>query len=348
MMPTLYVIGLILIVRVLTLGAPVKPEWSAIKGLDYIWHPDWSKISFQSALAAAGQIFFTLSLGMGIINNYASYLKPDDDVVLSGFATVGLNEFAEVILGGTIALPVAFAYLGPEGMGSGVGLSFISLPNIFRDMSGGQFFGALWFLLLFFAGWTSAVAMYNYLVALLEEDLKIKRVWASIAIFVVYILAGLPVALEPILTKTSDLAYLTEMDNWIGSYFLVVLGLVEVIVGAWLFVDRKTKKPATWKEMMRGSFWPTLPQWWFTVIMRFVTPTYIIILLVGTTVSYFKQGYIRIVPSFVADKPQLVPWVNMARIALIIVFILGFIEAYYAVRTKYAEEIKQNRVLVEK
>ncbi|NPV88915.1 sodium-dependent transporter [Coprothermobacteraceae bacterium] len=348
MMPTLYVICIILIIRVLTLGAPVKPEWSTIKGLDYIWHPDWSKITFQSALAAAGQIFFTLSLGMGIINNYASYLKPDDDVVLSGFATVSLNEFAEVVLGGTIALPIAYAYMGPDGMGAGVGLSFISLPNIFRDMPGGQIWGALWFLLLFFAGYTSAIAMYNYLVALLEEDLKIKRTVASILVFLAYIAAGLPVALEPILTKTADLAYLTELDNWIGSYFLVVLGLVEVVVAAWLFVDSKTKKPALWDEMMRGSFWPTLGKWWFHVVMRWITPIYIVVLLVGTTINYYKDGYLKLVPSFVEKTPALIPWVNGARIVLLAVFILGFVEAYMTIKNKYADEIKQNKVLLEK
>lgn len=102
MMPVLYILGFILIVRALTLGTPQvdHPDWTPIAGLNYLWNPDFSKINFSVFLAACGQVFFTLSLGMGIICNYASYLKPDDDITLSGVATVSLNEFAEVILAG--------------------------------------------------------------------------------------------------------------------------------------------------------------------------------------------------------------------------------------------------------
>jgi SNF family Na+-dependent transporter len=238
MMPAIYLFGIILIIRTLTLGAPVNPNWTPLKGLSYIWAPRWNELSWTGALAAAGQIFFTLSIGMGIIQNYASYLKADDDIVLSGITTVSLNEFAEVILGGTIAIPIAYTFLGEKGLGQSIGLSFIALPNIFRTMGGGNLVGTLWFLLLFFAGFTSAIAMYNYLVSLLQEELGVKRKPASIIIFMVYIIAGLPVGLEPILTKTADLAYFTEIDNWVGSYFLVVLGLIEVIVVGWLMRDK--------------------------------------------------------------------------------------------------------------
>ncbi|MGE5678913.1 MAG: sodium-dependent transporter, partial [Pseudomonadota bacterium] len=188
MMPTIYVVGAILIVRTLTLGAPVNPDWTPIKGLDFIWSPRWQDLNWGAALAAAGQIFFTLSLGMGIICNYASYLKPDDDIVLSGLATVSLNELAEVILGGTIAIPIAYTYMGMDGLQASIGLSFVSLPNIFRKMGGGQVFGAFWFLLLFFAGVTSAVAMYNYIVALLEESFGMAKKKASLFVFFLYII----------------------------------------------------------------------------------------------------------------------------------------------------------------
>ncbi|MCJ1883107.1 hypothetical protein LNY03_28770, partial [Pseudomonas nitroreducens] len=90
MMPLLYVAAILLVIRSFTLGSPVKPEWSSIKGFEYLWEPRFSDVTWESALAAAGQIFFTLSLGMGIIQNYASYLGPEDDVALSGLATVSL------------------------------------------------------------------------------------------------------------------------------------------------------------------------------------------------------------------------------------------------------------------
>lgn len=339
MMPTLYIFGFILIIRTLTLGSPVDPNWSPIKGLDFIWKPRWGDLSWTGALAAAGQIFFTLSLGMGIIQNYASYLKPDDDIVLSGLTTVSLNELAEVILGGTIAIPICYTFMGEKGLGSGIGLSFISLPNIFRNMGGGQIFGALWFLLLFFAGFTSAIAMYNYLVALLEEEMGVKRKYASIIVFGLYIIAGLPVGLEPIITKTADLAYFSEVDNWIGSYFLVVLGLIEVIATGWLMRGK------AYDEMNRGSYWK-VPKWFFKVFIQFLTPVSIIILLVFSTVDYASKGYFKLVPDFVAGTPALVPWVQAARLVIIGVMIIGFVQAYSTIRKKYGQELSTGKTVM--
>lgn len=339
MMPLLYLFGFILIIRVVMIGAPVNPNWSSIGGLDLLWSPRWEQLNFKAALAASGQIFFTLSLGMGIIQNYASYLKQDDDIVNSAVATVALNEFAEVILGGSIAIPIAYAFMGEKGLSQSIGLSFISLPNIFREMSGGRFMGTLWFLILFFAGFTSAIAMYNYLVAILEEELGFARKKASIAVFLAYIIVGLPVCLEPILTKTADLAYFTEIDNWVGSYLLVVMGLIEVVVTGWLMKDDPIE------EMNRGSYWKA-PRWVYTVMIRFVTPLAIIFVLVGSTWQYILEGYFRFVPKFVAEAPQLVPWVNGARIVMLIVFIFGFIGTYRSIKKTYGQELVQDKVVV--
>jgi SNF family Na+-dependent transporter len=339
MMPILYVFGIVLAVRALTIGSPVNPDWSSMKGLSYIWNPDFTALSWKSAIAAAGQIFFTLSIGMGIICNYASYLQPDDDVVVSSFATISLNEFAEIILGGTAVIPIAYAFMGPDGVGAGVGLSFIALPNVFRSMGGGQFVGALWFLLLFFAGFTSAIAMYNYLVALLEEDLGVTRVKGAMIMFFAYIAVGLPVGLEPVLTKTADLAYLTEVDNWVGSYLLIVLGLVEICVVAFLMGDKALE------EINRGGIWQ-IPSWFFNVFHKALTPISIAILLIFSTLDYIKAGYFRAVPSFVENSPVLVPWVNGARVVILVVLIAGFMQSYKSIKTKYAKELSENEVSI--
>lgn len=341
MMPTIYAVGLILIIRTLTLGTPVNPDWSPIAGLNFIWSPRWQDLNWTAALAAAGQIFFTLSLGMGIIPNYASYLKPDDDIVLSGIATVSLNEMAEVILGGTIAIPIAYTYLGEAGLGAGVGLSFISLPNIFREMAGGQIFGALWFILLAFAGITSAIAMYNYIAALLEESFGFDKKKASLTVFFLYILVGLPVCLEPMLTKTADLAYFTEVDNWVGVYLLVVLGGLEAIVVGWLAGSKALD------DINKGSYWK-LPKWFFQLFIQFLTPVSIIGLLIMSTRDYIKAGYFKIVPDFVAKTPVLVPWVQAARFVVLGVIILGFVQAYKAIKDKYLVEFQTNQVSIKK
>lgn len=338
MMPLIYIFGLILIVRTLTLGTPVNPDWSPIKGLEFIWTPDWKSLNFGSALAAAGQIFFTLSLGMGIIANYASYLKPDDDIVLSGFTTISLNEFAEVILGGTIAIPIAFAFLGPDGVGQSVGLSFIALPNVFRTMAGGQFFGAFWFLLLFFAGFTSAIAMYNYLVALLTEDLGVKRSTASLLVFGLYILVGIPVGLEPVLIRGST-AYLDAVDFWVGNVFLVVLGLLEVIVTGW-FLGKKG-----FEQMNRGAYWK-MPKWYYSLFVQILAPVLIIIFLLGYIVFLLQGG--SVLGNSLKNIASGSGWSIAGQIVVFVVLILGIMQTSASIRKKYGSEISSNTIKIVK
>lgn len=332
-MPAIYIFALILLIRALTLGSPVKPEWTPIKGLDFLWSPRWNELNWSATLAAAGQIFFTLSLGMGIIQNYASYLKDEDDIVTSATATASLNEFAEVILAGTIVIPIAFTFLGAEGLKSGVGLSFIALPNVFREMVGGRIFGTIWFLLLFFAGITSSIAMFNYLTSFLEDEFGVPRKKGSSFVFAMYVLGGLPVALEPILTKTAELMYLTELDNWVGTYFLVLLGLIEVIVAVWLFKEKGLE------EINKGSYWK-IPKWFYKVVISFTTPLFIIILLVFSTIQYIKDGYFNLIPKFVLNTPELIPWVIFARIVLAVVFILSFVLTYKSLSEKLDKQVE--------
>lgn len=344
MMPLLYVFAIILVIRALTLGSPVKPEWSSIRGLEYIWKPNFQALSknfFKISLAAAGQIFFTLSLGMGIIHNYASYLGPEDDVALSGIATVSLNEFAEVILGGSLAIPIAFAYLGPEqAVKGGVGLAYMALPNVFSNMPAGQIFGAFWFLLLWFAGFTSAVATYNYLVAMLEEDLKIDRKIGTWVVFAWLFLLGLPVALD------SSLVYLSELDMWVGSYFLVLLGLFDIIVAVWLF-----KPDNFWEELHKGAFMEV--PGWIKPIMVYIAPLLMFVLLLGNTRDYWKMGALamHVSKEYVegvlgGSYPDAVPLVFRARVVIIIILIVGAIEAYMAIKKKYGEELEKNEVII--
>ena len=148
-MPLLFLFAIILAIRVLTLGTPDanNPDNNVLNGLAFIWNPDFSQLGNASVwLAAAGQIFFTLSVGMGTIQAYASYLKPKDDIVLSGLSTSATNEFAEVILGGSIAIPAAVAFFGVAmttqiAQAGSFDLGFVSMPLIFEQIPFGSFFG---------------------------------------------------------------------------------------------------------------------------------------------------------------------------------------------------------------
>lgn len=143
----LFVFAFILLFRVLTIGTPdlTQPENSIMNGFAFIWNPDFSHISQSKTwLAAAGQIFFTLSIGTGSIITYASYLKKRDDIALTGLTTSITNEFAEVILGGSIAISVAVAFFGlaqTEQIARAAPSTSVSLPCrlSFRSCRWGNF-----------------------------------------------------------------------------------------------------------------------------------------------------------------------------------------------------------------
>jgi len=176
-MPVLLTAGVLMAIRVLTLGTPdqTKPTWNLYNGLGFLWNPDFSVLkSAKVWLAAAGQIFFTLSVGIGVILTYASYLKKADDVALSGLTAVSTNEFAEVILGGSIVIPAAYVFFGPVEIvniaNSGAfNLGFVTMPLILQKINFSALFGFIWFLLLFLAGITSSVSLIEPAVAFMED-----------------------------------------------------------------------------------------------------------------------------------------------------------------------------------
>ncbi|MCL4215843.1 MAG: sodium-dependent transporter, partial [Candidatus Hydrogenedentes bacterium] len=199
-MPTLLVLGVILAVRVLTL--PKSENGSISDGLAMIWVIDWSILKEADVwIAAAGQVFFTLSLGFGMIHTYASYLSRNDDITLNGLATVGTNELVEVILGSTIVLPAAVIFFGITQArdivvdGGTFNIAFQTFPVIFQQMPFGQFFGFLWFFLLFVAGLTSSVTMFTPMLAFLEDELRVPHRKAIILICVSVFLFMQPIIL---------------------------------------------------------------------------------------------------------------------------------------------------------
>jgi len=272
-MPTLFIFAAILVVRAFTIGTPdpAKPENSFINGLGYLWNPNFSRLADANAwLAAAGQIFFTLSVGTGSILTYASYLKQKDDIALTGLTTSITNEFAEVIFGGSLAIPIAVAFFGlaqtQEISQAAFDLPFAAMPMIFQKLPLGQLFGMMWFVLLFFAGITSSVALCSPAMAFLQDQMKMSRQKAAMIVGAILLLCGLPVALF------FAHGFLDEMNFWSGTFGLVVFALIEVILFAWVFgMDR------AWNEIMSGAD-IRLPKA-FKFIIQYVAPPYLIVLL---------------------------------------------------------------------
>ena len=220
-------------------------------------------------LAATGQIFFSLSVGFGIIINYASYLERDKDVVLSGLTASSTNEFFEVCLAGLITIPAAFIFLGAAGTTGGTfGLGFNALPVVFLHMPGGSFFGFLWFFMLFLAAITSSLSMLQPGIAFLEEGLNIGR---KMSVTLLGVLTGAGSLF--VIYFSEGLAALDTMDFWAGTALIFVLATLQVILFGWILgVDEGIE------EAHRGAQL-RLPRV-FGFVIKYVSPAYLLTIFV--------------------------------------------------------------------
>lgn len=272
-MPILFVFAFILMARVLTLPTAAA---SPADGLNFIWNPDWAALANAKVwLAAAGQMFFTLSIGMGSIQTYASYVRRDEDVTLTGLSTAATNEFAEVVLGGTIAIPAAVVFFGVAGataiaQGGAFDLGIVAMGVVFQGLPGpeiwGRLSGFLWFFLLFVAGITSSVAMAAPTIAFLQDELKMARKKAAAGVVAV----GILFAFFHILFYRHGV--LGEWDYWAGTFGLVFFATVEIFLFSFVFgIDKG------WEELHQGAELriPAI----YKPIMKWITPLFLLILL---------------------------------------------------------------------
>lgn len=273
-LPVMVVCALVVLGRVLTLPAVVSPDGTrtVADGLAFMWRPDLARLAdFRVWLAAAAQVFFTLSVGFGIIVNYASYVGPDEDVVASGLAATGANEFFEVGLGGMITVPAAFVFLGATGIATSTfGLGFETLPVVFAHMGGvGAVVGAVWFAMLFLAALTSSLSMLQPVVAWIVETFAWDRPRAVRAVAAASVLAS-----AWVLWGSERLVVLDTLDFWVGSVGIFLLGTLELVAFGWWF--GATRGLA---EARRGASLP-IPRA-FAVVVRWVAPLYLGIVFVG-------------------------------------------------------------------
>ncbi|MGB9715611.1 MAG: sodium-dependent transporter [Thermodesulfovibrionales bacterium] len=328
-MPVLFILAIILVVRVFTLGHPVSEHYGSMNGFAFLWEPKWfierdGKEVFvlfdvQTWLEAAGQVFFTLSLGMGAIQCYASYLRENDDVVLSGLATTSANEVAEVIIGGSIAIPAAAAFFGVASaqviasQGSFC-LGFTSMPAIFGFLPGGNLLGFLWFGLLFLAAFTSIVAMAQPMIAFLEDEIGMSREKAAVLMGILWFLS-------------SHICIFLRggwqvMDFWAGTFGPPLLAFVEVIIIMWIFGGKKM-----WDEMHRGAQLHAPLFFYYTA--KFITPVFLgLILFAWIYQNIAKPMFTGTIFQKALEGVDMGWAVWVTRIFLLLLFIIMCITVY--------------------
>lgn len=185
-MPMLFLLLLVLMVRVLTLD-------NAWEGVKFFFMPDFSKITAETMLAAMGQVFFSISAGMGIYITYGSYVKDDIGVGKTMWPVVSLDALVSLLTGLTI-FPAVFAFGLP--MNAGPSLTFITLPKIFAAIPFGQFFGLVFFVILLGAAITSSISLMEVVTTFLCDQAKMTRKKAVVVYTALCLATGTLVSLS--------------------------------------------------------------------------------------------------------------------------------------------------------
>lgn len=276
LMPVLLVIMIILIARALTLPG-------AGEGLAYYLRPDFSEVTGRTLLGAISQAFFTLSLGMGILITYGSYLRETDEIPGNAVSIVGLDT-GIALLAGFAIFPAVFA-LGFEP-GAGPGLVFITLPAVFAEMPLGTVFGILFFLLLSIAALTSAFSLLEVVAAWLIDEKGWSRAKTAVMAGIAVFLVGLPATLgysvlghveSPVL----NMDILDTYDWFANSIFLPLGGLLAAIFAGYAWGTKNAIEEAN-----KGKTTLAIGEWWGFLI-RYVVPVLIIVIMVMGLVDIF-------------------------------------------------------------
>ena len=277
-MPLLIGFGAFLAIIAISLGDTGRCiDCNSLVGLNFLWEPQFDSLANPKVwLAAAGQIFFTLSVGMGTIHCYASYVKPKDDIALNAMSAGWMNGFVEIVLGASVVIPIAVGYLGLDWVKENAGfmMAFKTMPFLFDQYGSviGVLGGVAWFGLLFFAGITSSLAMGTPWMGFVEHEFNWSRKKSAFILGLIIFVLALPTIFF------FGKGVFDEFDYWTGTVSLVVFALAEVILFGWVFgMDRG------WKEITRGADM-TVPKI-YRPIIKYVTPLFILIIFISSLIK---------------------------------------------------------------
>jgi len=277
-MPLLIGFGIFLTFMSITLGDTGRcSDCNSHLGLNFLWEPDIKSLLNPTVwLEAAGQIFFTLSVGMGTIHCYSSYLKKHDDIALNAMTAGWMNGFVEIVLGASLVIPIAVGYLGLDWVieNAGFMMAFKTMPFLFDQWGPilAVLAGLAWFGLLFIAGITSSLAMGTPWMGFMQDEFKWSRNKSAWTLGVLVLFMALPTILF------FEYGVFDEYDYWTGTVSLVVFALAEVILFAWIF-----GMDSGWEEITSGADMK-VPKI-FKFIIKYITPAFILTIFLASLIT---------------------------------------------------------------
>lgn len=272
MMPVLVV--LTVFVAVYSMFMP-----GALEGVKYYLLPDFSKFSATTVLAAMGQLFYSMSLAMGIMITYGSYMKKDVSLE-SSVRQIEIFDSAIAFLAGLMIIPAVFSFSGgdEQALGKGPGLMFVTLPKVFDSMKGGSVIGALFFLLVLFAALTSSISLMETVVSIVQDKFGLKRNTTCLIVFLFCLVLGVPSSLGfGVLDSVKVLGMsILDMFDFVSNSVLMPV----VAFATCIFIGFVIKPQSIIDEVeLTGKF---RSKKLFTVIIKYVAPIFIVLILISS------------------------------------------------------------------
>lgn len=277
LMPILLVITVGISVFIFTL--PNSGE-----GIKYYLLPDFTKFSLKTICAAMGQLFYSMSIAMGIMISYGSYVK--DDINLNRSVNqIEIFDTLIAILAGFMIVPAVYIFSGEEGLkSSGAGLMFQILPKVFDSMPFGAVIGTCFFVLVFVAALTSSISVMEAIVSMMMDKFKLKRIHAAIIVVVFSFFLGIPSALGYGVLgniKVLGMDFLTFFDYFSNSIIMPVVALGSCILIGWVVGTKVVEDEVTknGESFVRRQI--------FRVMIKYIAPVCMVIILVFYSLAQF-------------------------------------------------------------
>ena len=279
MMPVLVVLSLF--IAVYTMFIP-----GAMDGVIYYIKPDFSNFSIMTVVAAMGQLFYSMSLAMGIMITYGSYMKKDVNLI-SSVHQIEIFDTGIAFIAGLMIVPAVFAFShgDPEALNKGAGLMFVTLPKVFDYIVGGQIVGAIFFILVLLAALTSSISLMETIVSILQDKLKWNRKFTCAVVFFGAILLGIPSSLGYGAwghIKLLGFVFLDFFDFISNSIIMPIVAFLTCI-----FVGYIIKPKAIADEIeLSGKF---TGKKLFNVVIKYIAPVCILVILVSAVLEAFGK-----------------------------------------------------------
>lgn len=275
LMPLLVVLTIGIAIYALTLP-------NAMEGVKYYLIPDFSKFSILTVAGAMSQLFYSMSIAMGIMVTYGSYTR--DDVNLT--KSVNRIEFFDTLvalLAGLMIIPAVYIFSGEEGLSSqGAGLMFMTLPKVFQQMPGGDIIGLLFFVLVFFAAITSSISVMEAIVSSLMDKFHLKRIPSCLIVIGICLLLGIPSSLGNGLwanIKILGMDFLTFFDYISNSILMPIVAFFTCILVGWVI------KPKVLTDEITKNGEKFSRKKLFNVMIKYIAPICLLFIFVTGILS---------------------------------------------------------------